>query len=86
MIFLNHELWVCSIDLSTLADEAHTPSGNMSSPASSSGNGTNIRKHFFIPLEYVGGNEGSMGCVSGLNGGVIFPKEGEVVVVRDGLK
>jgi WD40 repeat protein len=84
IVFLNHELWVCSIDLSTLADEAHTPSGNMSSPASSSGKGTNIKKHFFIPLEYVGGNEGSMGCVSGVNGGVIFPKEGEVVVVREG--
>jgi WD40 repeat protein len=71
VVFLDHHLWVCSIDLSDLQ------TGGASKGL--------VRKHFFIPLEFLGGNEGSMGCVS-QEGCVIFPKEGEVAVVRDGLK
>jgi WD40 repeat protein len=66
VVFLNHALWVCSVDLKQ-GEEGAT------------------KKHFFVPLEFVGGNEGSMGCVS-WRGGVVFPKEGEVAVVRDGLE
>jgi hypothetical protein len=44
-----------------------------------------VKRHFFIPLEFLGGNEGSLGSVSG-KGNVVFAKEGEVAVVREGLK
>ncbi|CAN9391730.1 unnamed protein product [Alternaria alternata] len=73
IIFLNHHLWVCSIDLSSLRPGVAGTVKEL------------VKKHFFIPLEFLGGNEGNMGSVS-RKGNVIFPKEGEVAVARDGLK
>jgi hypothetical protein len=44
-----------------------------------------MKMHFFIPLSLLGDNEGNMGSVS-RKGYAVFPKEGEVAVVKDGLK
>jgi hypothetical protein len=70
-VYLDHHLWVCSIDLLNLRP------GQMSKES--------VKRHFFIPLEFLGGNEGNLGSVSGM-GNVVFAKEGEVAVVREGLK
>ncbi|KAF2131995.1 hypothetical protein P153DRAFT_310495 [Dothidotthia symphoricarpi CBS 119687] len=73
VVFLDHHLWVCSIDLTSLRPEHKgTYEGT-------------VKKHFFVPLEFVGGNEGNTGLVT-QKGCVVFPKEGEIAVVRDGLK
>jgi hypothetical protein len=72
VVFLDHHLWVCSIDLTGM----HLGSNNTANM---------VKKHFFIPLEFLGGNEGNMGSVS-RKGFVVFPKEGELAVVREGLK
>jgi hypothetical protein len=62
---------VCSIDLLGLSPEQVSKES--------------VKRHFFIPLEFLGGNEGSLGSMSG-EGNVVFVKEGEVAVVREGLK
>lgn len=69
VVFLDNSLWVCSIDLAQPLD---------------SGKPT-VHQHCFVPLEFIGGNNGVMGAVTA-NGDVVFPKEGEVVVVLDALK
>jgi hypothetical protein len=71
VVYLDHHLWICSIDLLGLGP------GQVSKES--------VKRHFFIPLEFLGGNEGSLGSVSG-KGNVVFAKEGEVAVVREGLK
>lgn len=73
IIFLDHDLWICSIDLAAVNDKF---GGDLDEVTN---------KHFFIPMDYVGGSEWTMSCVSS-KGFVIFPKEGKVVVVRKGLK
>jgi len=73
IVFLDHHLWVCSIDLSSLSSTRGDDVKEL------------VKKHFFIPLEFLGGNEGNMGSLS-RKGDVVFPKEGEVAVARDGLK
>jgi hypothetical protein len=71
VVFLDHHLWVCSIDFLGLSP------GQVSKES--------VKKYFFIPLEFLGGNEENLGSVSG-KGNVVFAKEGEVAVVREGLK
>jgi len=73
IVFLDHHLWVCSIDLASLSLTRGDDVKEL------------VKKHFFIPLEFLGGNEGNMGSLS-RKGDVVFPKEGEVAVARDGLK
>ncbi|RAR03116.1 nacht and wd domain-containing protein [Stemphylium lycopersici] len=76
IVFLDHKLWVCSLDLEAV-------------PRKTVDHGLNVqemvKRHFFVPMEFLGGNEGNMGSVTA-QGHVVFPKEGEVAVVRDGLK
>ncbi|KAF2759863.1 hypothetical protein EJ05DRAFT_526567 [Pseudovirgaria hyperparasitica] len=72
IVFLDHNLWVCSIDLSQLHGTQSSLDGL-------------IKKHFFIPREFVGGNEGNMGSVT-RRGSIVFPKEGEIAVVSNGLQ
>jgi WD40 repeat protein len=74
IVFLDHDLWVCSIDLTSL------PAGRGSAGAIQEV----VKKHFFVPLEFLGGNGGSMSSVSH-KGCVLFPKDGELVVIRNGL-
>jgi hypothetical protein len=86
LVFLDNNLCVCSIDLrprslstgSTLLAQEELPvSTTTITPV--------VNRHFFIPLEYIGGNNGVTATVLA-NGDVVFPKEGEVVVVKGGLK
>ncbi|CAN9479230.1 unnamed protein product [Alternaria alternata] len=67
IVYLNHNLWVCSIDLqeSTMKRQ--------------------VKKHFFVPLEFLGHNDGFMASVS-KKGDVLFPTGKEIAVVRNGLK
>jgi WD40 repeat protein/pimeloyl-ACP methyl ester carboxylesterase len=69
IIFLDRDLWVCSIDLA-----------EMGAKDSSS----DIRRHFFVPHEFVGGPNGVLASVTS-KGSVVFAKEGELAVVKGGL-
>lgn len=69
IFFLDRNLWVCSIDL---ADMSAKQSSN------------DIRRHFFVPHEFVGGPNGVLASVTS-PGSVIFAKEGELAVVKGGL-
>jgi WD40 repeat protein len=73
VVFLDHRLWVCSINL------------NSAQPGVSHSTKAMVKRHFFIPLEFIGGNEGNMASVS-WEGCVVLFKEGEIAVVWDGLK
>lgn len=44
-----------------------------------------VRKHFFVPHEYIGGNHRVQAMV-GRRGEVVFPRRGELVVVFNGVK
>jgi WD40 repeat protein len=70
IVFLNRHLWVCSIDLLLRDGGAFTEQ---------------VKRHFFVPSEFVGTNEGDMGFIS-RQGDIVFPNAKEVVVVRNGLK
>lgn len=69
IIFLDRDLWVCSIDLAETG--AKERSGD-------------IRRHFFVPYEFVGGPNGVLASVTS-QGSIVFAKEGELAVVRGGL-
>ncbi|RAQ99086.1 nacht and wd domain-containing protein [Stemphylium lycopersici] len=76
IVFLDHKLWVCSLDLEAVPRKTVDHRLNVQEM---------VKRHFFVPMEFLGGNEGNMGSVTA-QGHVVFPKEGEVAVVRDGLK
>ncbi|KAK4113314.1 hypothetical protein N656DRAFT_844254 [Canariomyces notabilis] len=71
LVFLDHELWVKSIDLSKV--HAGTTLDSLTD------------RHFFIPRELIGSNNGVDGVVTD-TGTVVFPKEGELAVVRHALE
>jgi hypothetical protein len=82
LVFLDNNLGLCSIDLPPRSmSSEHTRVAQEGSDST----GPVINRHFFIPLEYIGGNNGVTGTVLA-NGDVVFPKEGEVVIVKEGLK
>ncbi|KAK6860641.1 NACHT and WD domain protein [Apiospora arundinis] len=76
LVFLDEELWVRTISLTSMAKE-RTAEYVLSYNDS-------IR-HFLIPYEFIGGSQGLRGTVT-CSGNVMFPKEGELVVITDGLK
>jgi len=93
LVFLDHHLWVRSVDLSKpdvnpphgIADKSETTnttntSNNMKLLQSVS------KRHFFIPREFIGSSNGVDAIVTPDDGTVVFPKEGELAVVRNGLE
>jgi WD40 repeat protein/pimeloyl-ACP methyl ester carboxylesterase len=69
IIFLDRDLWVCSIDLAEMGVKDSS---------------SDIRRHFFVPHEFVGGPNGVLASLAS-QGTVVFAKEGELAVVRGGL-
>ncbi|KAK4242310.1 quinon protein alcohol dehydrogenase-like superfamily [Achaetomium macrosporum] len=71
LVFLDHEFWVKSIDLSKCK-----AIGTLES---------HIDWDFFVPKEWIWSNNGVDGVVTDA-GTVVFPKEGELAVVRHALE
>lgn len=69
-VFLDKDLWTRSIDLSKAGQGVLEP---------------NALRHFLIPQEFIGGNNGLDGMVTAA-GTVVFPKEGEVAAVSHALE
>ncbi|KAK3294140.1 uncharacterized protein B0H64DRAFT_399777 [Chaetomium fimeti] len=72
IVYLDHRLWIRTIDLSRVVT-------NTAFDAVPS------ERYTFIPPEYVSGNNGVDGAVTGI-GSVVFPKDGEMVVLRNLFK
>jgi WD40 repeat protein/pimeloyl-ACP methyl ester carboxylesterase len=70
IIFLDRDLWVCSIDLAEMGAKDGS---------------SDIRRHCFVPHEFVGGPNGVLASVTS-QGSVVFAKEGELAVVKGGLE
>ncbi|KAM7207784.1 hypothetical protein V8F20_001826 [Naviculisporaceae sp. PSN 640] len=79
LVFLDHNLWVRSIDLSKIPK--HTSKGCDSRSVELLAD-----RHFFIPREFIGANNGVDGLVTPDHGTIVFPKEGELAVVRNALE
>ena len=69
IVFLDRDLWVCSIDVAEMGAKDDS---------------SDIRRHFFVPHEFVGGANGVLASVTA-QGSVVFAKEGELAVVKGGL-
>ncbi|KAH7157921.1 hypothetical protein B0J13DRAFT_650700 [Dactylonectria estremocensis] len=70
VVFLDHDLWIWSIDLSK-ADGSTTLEAIE-------------ERHFFVPREFIGGNNGVDGVVTPAST-IVFPKEGELAVGNHAL-
>ncbi|KAH6632537.1 hypothetical protein F5144DRAFT_513009 [Chaetomium tenue] len=71
VVYLDHQLWVQSVDLTKIRVTEDT--------------GLSMVRHeryLFIPQEYIGGNNGVEGVVTDI-GSLIFPKEGELAAVTN---
>lgn len=74
LVFLDRNLWVHSYEFT------NRPSGNRDGIGGVEG----ALRHFFVPFKFVGGNNGVDGAVT-KSGDIVFPKEGELGVVRNAL-
>ncbi|KAK8121699.1 NACHT and WD domain protein [Apiospora sp. TS-2023a] len=77
LVFLDDELWVRTLGLASLLKEKAAATHVLSYNDS--------LRHFLIPYEVIGGSQGLQGMVTH-TGNVVFPRVGELVVIRDGLK
>ncbi|KAK4151819.1 hypothetical protein C8A00DRAFT_35538 [Chaetomidium leptoderma] len=71
LVYLDHRLWVQAIDLAKLDANANARF-EMIQP----------ERYLFIPQEYIGSNNGVDGVVTAI-GSAVFPKEGELAVVKN---
>ena len=68
VIFLDHDLWICSLDLK---DVSATGSSD-------------IRKHVFIPPDFIGGPTVAKPIVTS-QGHIVFSKEGQLAIIQGAL-
>jgi WD40 repeat protein/pimeloyl-ACP methyl ester carboxylesterase len=68
IVFLDHDLWICSVDL---AESATTGS-------------VDIRRHVFVPPDFVGGSTVAAPIVTP-QGYVVFSREGNLAIVQGAL-
>lgn len=76
VVFLDRNLWVRSYDLALVT----TGGGGQDSIVGAD----KALRHFFIPFEFVGGNNDVDAAVTE-SGDVVFPKEGELGIVKSAL-
>ncbi|KAK4213973.1 WD40-repeat-containing domain protein [Rhypophila decipiens] len=92
IVFLDHDLWVRSINLSNVKRRPEETTIGLTEDAASYAmidGQENLEsltdRHFFVPREYIGSNNDVDGLVTPDHGTVVFPKEGELAVVSNGL-
>ncbi|KAH8896577.1 hypothetical protein GQ53DRAFT_889819 [Thozetella sp. PMI_491] len=87
LIFLSLEGWICSYDLSPILSTIDRSSGLMAMQdmGSSRANNDVTKRHFFPPRDWLNIPTTHMAVV-GVDGTFLCPKQGEVAIVRNGLK
>ncbi|CEJ86006.1 hypothetical protein VHEMI03982 [[Torrubiella] hemipterigena] len=82
LLFLGFDGWVCSYNISSLINgrQRRLSTGVMVRQEDVEG----FKRHFYIPRDWL--NTTSANAVSNSEGTLFFPKQGEVAIVRNGLR
>lgn len=83
LLFLSFDGWICSYNIAPLilaGNHRRLSTGVMSRKEDLEG----FRRHFYIPRDWL--NTASADAVANADGTIFFPKQGEVAIVRNGLR